>query len=105
MNKFFMPEIENEEDARNEWDLLNKSINGKEANFYKTGINSIRFKHNGKSLMERVGEPDATYGNLVIAIIESASSYNVVTVDLRDYSKATLQIAKSLNVRVDYFAS
>ena len=98
-----MPFIEEESEAIKEWNLLNKSVNQQDAGEYSIGIYSLRSPHNGKSILDRVGVPCSTNGQVVIAIIESLSMFSVITTSIKDYSKSTFMISKNKDVRVEYF--
>jgi len=103
MTKLFVPFVDDEAESRKQWDLLNKTVNGRDADDYKIGVYSLRSKHNGKSILDRVGEPCSTNGQLVIAIIESSNMFSVITISLKDYSKSTFMVGKGIDVRVEYF--
>jgi hypothetical protein len=105
MTKLFVPFVDDEDESRKQWDLFNKSVNGRYAYEYKIGIYSLRSQHNGKSILDRVGEPCSTNGQVVIAIIESSTMFSVITISLKDYSKSTFMVGKGNDVSVEYFES
>jgi hypothetical protein len=69
--KFFLPAAADEKQAAEGYAAIRKFVEGQIGPLSPTCYYAIYYRHNGKDLRVRVGEPDPLTGELVIAILRA----------------------------------